>query len=61
MRAGMIEQRVGDLAIVRLSSGQTEPDRETLRIDDCVDFSRKPASGATETMISIPLFAVAAC
>jgi len=41
--------------------GQAEPDRETLRIDDRVDFGREPASGATETMISIPLFAVAAC
>jgi hypothetical protein len=32
-----------------------------LRIDHRVDFSREPASGATETMISIRLFAVAAC
>jgi len=50
----MIEQFAGDLAIMRLSSGQSEPDRETLRIDDGMDFGRKPASGATETMISIP-------
>ena len=46
---------------MRLPSGQAEPDREALRIDDRVDFGREPASGATETMISIPLFAVAAC
>ena len=61
VRAEMIEQRFSGLAIMRLTSGQTEPDREPLRIDDRVDFSREPAPGATETMISIPLFAVAAC
>ena len=44
-----------------LSSGQAQSDREALPIDDRVDFGREPASGATETMISIPLFAVAAC
>ena len=57
----MVEQRVSGLAIMRLSCRQTEPDREPLRIDDRVDFGRETASGATETMISIPLFAVAAC
>lgn len=57
----MVEQRVGDLSIMCLPSGQTEPDREPLRIDDRVDFGCEAASGATETMISIPLFAVAAC
>ena len=31
------------------------------RIDDRVDLGREPASGATETMISTPLFRVAAC
>ena len=46
---------------MRLTGGQAKPDREALRIDDRVDFGREPASGATETMISIPLFAVAAC
>lgn len=44
-----------------LPGGQAQPDREALPIDDCVDFGREAASGATETMISIPLFAVAAC
>lgn len=44
-----------------LPSGQAEPDREALSIDDRVDFGREAASGAAETMISIPLFAVAAC
>ena len=57
----MVQQRVGDLTIVRLSCGQAKADREPLRIDDRVDFGRESASGATETMISIPLFAVAAC
>ncbi|MCW2396651.1 hypothetical protein M2343_003067 [Sphingobium sp. B8D3B] len=57
----LVEQIVRDLAIMCLPSGQAEPDREALRINDRVDFGREPASGATETMISIPLFAVAAC
>jgi hypothetical protein len=61
MRPEMIEQFIGDLTIMRLASGQAEPDREALGIDDRVDFGSEPTSGATETMISIPLFAVAAC
>ncbi len=44
-----------------LPGGQAEPDWEALRIDDGMNFGREPTSGATETMISIPLFAVAAC
>ena len=61
MRPEMIEQFIGDVTIMCLTSGQAEPDREPLRIDDRVDFGCEPASGATETMISPPLFAVAAC
>ena len=57
----MIEQIVSGLAVMGLTSGQAQPDRETSRIDDRVDFGREPTSGTTETMISIPLFAVAAC
>jgi hypothetical protein len=57
----VIQQCVGGLPIVTLSGGEAQPDREPLRIDDRVDFCRKPTSGATEAMISIPLFAVAAC
>jgi hypothetical protein len=57
----MVEQHVGDLSVMRLSGRQAEPDWEPLRIDDRVDFGREAASGATETVISIPLFAVAAC
>jgi hypothetical protein len=60
-RSKMVEQFVRDLAIMRLAGGQAEPDRETLRIDDGMNFRCEPASGATEAMISIPLFAVAAC
>lgn len=59
--ANMIEQTVSSLTIMALPSGQAQPDRESLRIDDRVDFGREPASGATKTMISIPLIAVAAC
>jgi hypothetical protein len=57
----MVEQRVGDLAIVRLACGQSEPDWEALRVDDDVDFGREPAPAATETMIWPPFFAVATC
>lgn len=62
-RAGaeMVEQLVSDLAVMRLASGQPKPDREALRVDDGVDFGREPAARATETVISTPLFAVAAC
>jgi hypothetical protein len=44
MRAEMIEQRVGDLPVMRLPSGQAEPDREALRIDNDVDLRREPAA-----------------
>ena len=57
MWSKVIEQFIGNLTIMRLASSQSEPDREALRVDDGME----PASGATETMISIPLFAVAAC
>lgn len=60
-RAETVEQCISDLSVMRLSGGQREPDWEAFRIDDRVDFGRKPASGAAETMISIPFFAVAAC
>ena len=43
-RAEMVEQRVGDLPVVGLSSGQAEPDREALRVDDDVDLGREPAA-----------------
>ena len=57
----MVEQVICDLTIVGLSSRQAEPNREPLRVDDGMDFGREPAARSTETMISIPLFAVAAC
>lgn len=43
-RAEMVEQGIGDLAVVRLPCGQAELDRETLRIDDDVDLGREPAA-----------------
>jgi len=57
----MIEQTVSSLPIMALSGGQAQPDREALPVDDRMDFGRESTSGATEAMISIPLFAVAAC
>ena len=57
----VVEQIVGSLSVVALPGGQAQPDREALPVDNRMDFGREAASGATETMISIPLFAVAAC
>ena len=56
-----IEQRQCGRGIVGLPRRQAEPEREALPVDDRVDLGREPASGATETMISTPLFRVAAC
>ena len=52
-------QRSG--CVVCLACCQAEPDWETLPVDDRMDLGREAASGTTETMISSPLFAVAAC
>lgn len=57
----MVEQAISSLTVMALPGGQAQPDREALPFDDRVDFCRETTSGATETMISIPLFAVAAC
>ena len=57
----MIEQTIGNLPVMRLPSGQAEPDREALRVDDDVDLGSEPAARSTETMIWTPFFAVAAC
>ena len=40
----VVEQGVGDLPVVCLSSGQAEPDREPLRVDDDVDLGREPSA-----------------
>ncbi len=44
VRAEVVEQRVGDLSVVRLSGGQAQPDREALRVDNDVDLGREPAA-----------------
>ena len=56
-----VEQAERGRCVVRLPRRQAEPDRESLGIDDRVDFGRETAPGATETMISTPPFRVAAC
>jgi hypothetical protein len=56
-----VEQRQRGRCVVRLSRRQAEPEREALPVDDRMDLGREPAPGATEAMISTPLFAVAAC
>jgi hypothetical protein len=40
----MVQQGVGDLPVVRLTGGQAEPDRESLRVDDYVNLGREPAA-----------------
>ncbi len=37
-RTEMVKKSVSNLSIVRLPSGQAEPDREAFRIDDNMDF-----------------------
>lgn len=59
-RAEVVEQRVRDLPVMRLSSRQPKPDRKPLRVDDDVDLGREPAARSAETMICTPLFAGAA-
>lgn len=44
-----------------LPSSQAQSDWEAFPVDNRMDFDGEPASGTTETMISIPLCAVAAC
>ena len=60
-RIETIKQAERGGSVVGLAGGQAEPDWETLSIDNGVDLGREAAAGATETMISTPLFAVAAC
>ena len=43
-RPEMVEQRVGDLTVVRLPGGQAEPDWEALRVNDDVDLCCEPAA-----------------
>ena len=51
--------RAGDVGV--LARSQLELDWPTLLVDDRMDFGRKAASGAAQTTISPPLFAVAPC
>lgn len=44
MRAEMVEVRVGDLPVMRLSRCQAEPDREALRVDNDMDLGRESAA-----------------
>ena len=56
-----IEQRVCSGCVMGIACGEAEPDRQSFGIDKRMDFGCQPAPRATETMISTPLFAVAAC
>ena len=44
VRVEVVEQRVGDLAVVCLARCQAEPDRESLCVDDDVDLGQEPAA-----------------
>lgn len=59
-RADATDQVGGSLSVVGLPGGQAQPYRETLPVDNGMDLGREPASGTTETAISIPFLAVAA-
>ena len=49
-------------SVVSLSFGQLEEDREAVRVDDRVDFGRKPAAGAPHATTSAAFFSpFAAC
>ena len=56
-----VEQGQRGRRVVRLTRCQAEPDGQASPIDDRVDLGRETAPRATKTMISTPLFAVAAC
>ena len=60
-RIEAIEQAMCGRSVMGMPRRQAKPDRQPLGIDDRVDLGREPTPGATETMISTPLFAVAAC
>ena len=51
--------RAGDVGV--LTCCQLELDWPTLLVDDRMDLGREAASGAAQTTISTPLFAVAPC
>jgi len=60
--AEAVRQRIGFSAIGNLPAGQAERHWPTFGIDERVDFTRKPAAGTSHaTIVSIPLFPVAAC
>lgn len=49
-------------AVGNLAAGQTERDWTTFGIDERVDFASEPTAGTSHaTIVSIPLFPVAAC
>lgn len=56
-----VEQRQRGGRVVRLRCRQAEPEMQALPVDGRVDLGREASQGATETMISTPHFAVAAC
>lgn len=56
------EHVLGTLAVVRLPLGQLERDWETARIDERMDFGRKPAAGTAHATTSAAFFSpLAAC
>ncbi len=57
-----VEHVHGALAVVRLSFGELQRDRETARIDERVDLGRKPAAGTAHATTSAAFFSpLAAC
>lgn len=60
-RLKLVEQLERGRCVVRMACRQAEPEGQALPIDDCMDLGGETAPGATQAMISTPLFAVAAC
>ena len=62
VRLQRAEHLGADRAVVRLSAGQLERDREAVAVDDRVDFGRKPAAGTAHAITSATFFSpLAAC
>jgi hypothetical protein len=56
-----VEQRVGDLPVMRLPRRSGRAELGAPRIDDDMDLGREPVARSPETVICTPLFAVADC
>lgn len=60
--AHLLQHRFRHAAIMGLPGGQIETDRQSVRIDNSMNFCGQAATGTSHAaIVLIPLFAVAAC